>query len=160
MVRSWLACRLGLDGNPLRRRPDKIAACLAALLPAVFLIGASLLSMAAIGWAGRAGAAGLRAERSWRQAPAVLLSATPAAGMVLGHSRGPARLTAPGVLERTGQTPVNTALSAGRPIVPLWLAPAGSRARPRLNQRELLANEAAAALVVTVALGIALLSLA
>jgi hypothetical protein len=45
-------------------------------------------------------------------------------------------------------------------MVPLWLAPAGSRARPRLTHRGLVANEAAAALVATVALGITLLSLA
>jgi hypothetical protein len=31
-----LARRLGLDGNPLRRRTHKIAVCLAALLLAVF----------------------------------------------------------------------------------------------------------------------------
>jgi hypothetical protein len=35
MKTTGLACRLGLDGNPLRRRIDKIAACLAALLMAV-----------------------------------------------------------------------------------------------------------------------------
>jgi hypothetical protein len=40
------------------------------------------------------------------------------------ESRGPGRLTAPGGPERTGQLPVNTGLSAGRPVVPLWLAPA------------------------------------
>lgn len=59
MMRPRLARRLGLDGNPLRRRTDKIAVSLAALLLAVFLIGAPLLSMAAIGWAGRAAAAAL-----------------------------------------------------------------------------------------------------
>jgi hypothetical protein len=160
LMRPRLARRLGLDGNPLRRRTDKIAACLAALLLAVFLIGAPLLSVAAIGWAGRAGAAELRAERSWRQTPAVLLPDTPAAGQILGHSRGPARLTPSGNPERTGQIPVSTGLSVGRPMVPLWLAPAGSRARPGLSHRGLVANEAAAALVATVALSIALLSLA
>ena len=61
MKATWLARKLGLDGNPLRRRTDKIAAWAAALLLAVFLIGAPLLSVAAIGWAGRAGAAGQRA---------------------------------------------------------------------------------------------------
>src|SRR5262249_28655957 len=48
-----LSRRLGLDGNPLRRRTDKIAACAAALLLAAFVIGAPLLSVAAAGWAAR-----------------------------------------------------------------------------------------------------------
>jgi len=53
---SRLARRLGLDGNPLRRRTDKIAARLAALLVAVFVVGAPMLSVAAVSWAGRTGA--------------------------------------------------------------------------------------------------------
>jgi len=44
-----LACRLGLDANPLRRRTDKIATCLAAQLLLVCLVGAPLLGMAAFG---------------------------------------------------------------------------------------------------------------
>jgi hypothetical protein len=71
MKMTRLARGLGLDGNPLRRHTDKIAAWLAALLVAVFLIGAPLLSVAAVGWASRAGAGGQRAQRSWRQVPAV-----------------------------------------------------------------------------------------
>jgi len=78
MKTTRLARRLGLDGNSLRRRTDKIAACLAALLGVVFLIGAPLLSGAAICWAGRAGPAGQRAERSWQQVPAASLQARPA----------------------------------------------------------------------------------
>jgi len=34
----------------LRRRTDKVAACLAALLVAVFLTGAPVMSIAAVGW--------------------------------------------------------------------------------------------------------------
>jgi hypothetical protein len=47
-----LARRLGLDRNPLRRRTDKVAVCLAVLL-AVFVIGAPVLSVAAARRAGR-----------------------------------------------------------------------------------------------------------
>ena len=75
MRTTRLARRLGLDGNPLRRRTDKIAACLAALLLAVFLIGAPVLSVRAVGWAGHTVAAGQQAARSWRQVSAVLLRA-------------------------------------------------------------------------------------
>ena len=52
-----LACWLGLDGNPLRRRIDRLATVLAALLLLVFLVGAPLLAIGAYGWAGRVGAA-------------------------------------------------------------------------------------------------------
>jgi hypothetical protein len=155
-----LARRLGLDGNPLRRRTDKIAACLAALLVAVFLAGAPLLSVAAIGWAGRAGAAGQRAERSWHQVPAVLLQAAPArAGEVLSYSLVPARWSAPGGRVRTGQIPVSTGLAAGR-TVPLWVDAAGSPTGPPLSHWAVLTRVAAAATGATAALGIALLCLA
>jgi hypothetical protein len=88
-----LARRLGLDRNPLRRRTDKVAICLAVLL-AVFVIGAPVLSVAAARRVGRAAAAGQRAARSWRQVPAVLLHATPpltVAGAVSGSPLVPAR---------------------------------------------------------------------
>ena len=67
MMAPRIARRLGLDRNPLRRRADKIAALLAALLVAVFLIGAPMVSAAAIGWAGRSEAAWQHTARSWRQ---------------------------------------------------------------------------------------------
>jgi len=47
MNTTWLSRRLGLDGNPLRGRIDKLAACMAALPMAVFLTGAPMLSVAA-----------------------------------------------------------------------------------------------------------------
>jgi hypothetical protein len=56
MKAVWLARRLGMDGNPLRRRSDRIAVCLGALLVALFLIGAPVLGVAAFGWASHAGA--------------------------------------------------------------------------------------------------------
>jgi len=49
MRRPWLARRLGLDGNPLRRRTDKAASCLVLVLLVVFLTGVPLLSAAAAG---------------------------------------------------------------------------------------------------------------
>ena len=154
--------RLGLDGNPLRRRTDKIAACLAALLIAVFLIGAPLLSVAAAGWAGGAGGAGQQAERSWRQVPAVLLEAAPAptaAGGVMGYSWVRARWTGPDGRVRTGQIPVSTSMAAGR-TVRLWVNAAGFATGPPLSHGAVLAREATAAVLVTAALGIVLLCLA
>jgi hypothetical protein len=78
MKTTWLARRLGLDGNPLRRRSDRIAIYLGALLLATFLIGAPQLSVAAVAWAGHAGAAGPRAEHTGYRVPAVRMSAGPA----------------------------------------------------------------------------------
>jgi hypothetical protein len=158
-----LARRLGLDGNPLRRRTDKMAAWAAALLLAAFLIGAPLLSVAAVGWAGRAAAARLQAERSWHQVPAVLLQAVPppagGAGGLLVHSQVLARWTAPAGRARTGRIPVNGRLAAGR-TVRLWVDAAGSPTAPPLNRHGVATDEVAAAVTATAALGTALLCLA
>jgi hypothetical protein len=160
MRTTWLARKLGLDGNPLRRRTDKIAAGAAALLLAVFLVGAPLLSVAAIGWAGRAGAADQRAERSWHQVPAVLLQAPPApARELVGYSRVQARWTAPDGRARTGQILVSTGLAAGQ-TVPLWVDVAGSPTGPPPTHRAAVASEATAAVVAAAALGVVLLCLA
>jgi len=151
-----LARRLGLDGNPLRRRTDNLAACLAVLLLAVFVIGAPLLSVAA----GRAWVTGRPAERSWRQVPAVLLrAAPPITGWVYTAPTAPARWTAPDGRTRTGRIPVSPGLAAGR-TVSLWVNATGSPTGPPLTNRVVRAREAAAAVFVTVALGWVLLCLA
>jgi hypothetical protein len=158
-----LARRLGLDGNPLRRRTDKIAACAAALLFAAFLIGAPLLSVAAVGWAGRAAAARLQAERSWHQVPAILQQATPpaaaAADGIPVNSQVLAQWTAPEGRVRNGRIPVSGRLTAGR-TVRLWVDAAGSPTAPPLNHRGVAADEDAAAVTATAALATALLCLA
>jgi hypothetical protein len=162
MRTTWIAGKLGLDGNPLRRRTDRIAAGAAILLLAVFLTGAPFLSVAAAGWAARPGAAELRAERSWHQVPAILLQAAPkpaSAGGVLGYSLVLARWIAPDGRARTGRIPVSTGVAAGR-VVRLWVDAAGSPAGPALNDRLVPAYEATAAVIATVTLGIMLLCLA
>jgi hypothetical protein len=132
MRTTWLARKLGLDGNPLRRRTDKIAA----------------------------GAADQRAERSWHQVPAVLLQAPPApARELVGYSRVQARWTAPDGRARTGQILVSTGLAAGQ-TVPLWVDVAGSPTGPPPTHRAAVASEATAAVVAAAALGVVLLCLA
>ena len=160
MTATRLARRLGLDGNPLRRRTDKIAACLAALLLAMFSIGAPVLSIAAIGWAGRTGATGQQAARSWHQVSAVLQQAAPsfsreASGLTLVQ----ARWTAPEGRARSGSIPVSAGLAAGH-TVPLWVDEAGLPTGPPPSHGAVLAREATAGAVATVALGIVLLCLA
>jgi hypothetical protein len=162
MTARRFARRLGLDGNPLRRRTDKVAACLAALLVLAFLIGAPLMSIAAVGWAGRTGATGQSVTRSWRQVPAVPEQAVPARSLsrgVLGHFRVQARWTAPGGRARAAAIPVSAGMAAGRPVPP-WLDAAGRPAGPPRSQRAVLARQAAGAVVATAALGIVLLCLA
>lgn len=161
MKTTRLARRLGLDGNPLRRRTDKIAARLAALLLALFAIGAPVLSVAAVGWAGRAAAAGQQATSSWRQVPAVLLRAAPdpAAGGVFGYSRAWARWIAPDGQVRAGAILVGAGLAAGR-TVRLWVNAAGWPAGPAPDRGAVVAREAVAAAVAAAVLGIALLGLA
>jgi hypothetical protein len=154
MKTTRLARRLGLDGNPLRRRSDKIAACLAALLMAVFLIGAPMLSMAAARWVGHAAAAGQRAARSWRQVPAVLPRGAPppAVGGVFGTSWVMARWTAPDGHERAGRIAVSTSLAAGR-TVQLWVDTAGSPTGPPPRYDAPVASEALAAAFASAVLG-------
>jgi len=158
---TWLARRVGLDHNPLRRPSDKIAAGLAAALMAVFLAGAPVLAAVAVGWAGRATAAEQQAGRSWRQVPAVLEQAAvvPAVMELLGQSRVRARWIAPDGRSRAGQIAVRGALPAGR-TVPLWVDAAGSPTGPPPARRAALARQAAAAVMAVVTLGIALLCLA
>ena len=69
-VTARLARRLGLDRNPLRRRTDRMAVRLTVLLVVVFLAGAPLLSITAVGWAGRAAATEQQAVRAWDQVSA------------------------------------------------------------------------------------------
>jgi len=154
MKKTRLARRLGLDGNPLRRRIDKIAACLAALLMAVFLTGAPMLSVAAARWAGHAAATAQRAARSWHRVPAVLLRGAPlpALGWAFGSSWVPARWTAPDGQERAGRIPVSSRLAAGR-TVRLWVDTAGSPTGPPLSHGAAVASEALAAAFASVALG-------
>jgi len=157
-----IARKLGLDGNTLRRRADKIAARLSALLLAVFLIGTPLLSAAAVGWAGQHGGAELGATRSWHQVPAVLLQGAPAPAATsgaFGNYQVLARWITPDGRARTGRIPVSADMAAGRTVL-LWVDSAGSPTGIPLNRRAVVADEVAAAVVATSGLGIVLLCLA
>jgi hypothetical protein len=158
-----LACRLGLDANPLRRRTDKIATFLAAQLLLVFLVGAPLLAITAYGWAGRVGAAEQRAERSWREVPAVLLKSVPApnslASGLFGYSWVPARWVAPNGQDRSGNIAVDAGMAAGR-TVRIWVDAAGRPTDVPLAHRAVQARAATVAAVATLALVIVLSFLA
>jgi hypothetical protein len=150
-----LACRLGLDANPLRRRTDKIATFLAALLLLVFLVGAPLLAIAAYGWAGRVGAAELRAERSWHTVPAVVLKSVPVqnsfASGLFSYSWVPARWQAPNGQVRTGNIAVEAGIAAGRKVR-IWVDGTGRPTDPPLAPRAVHARATTVALVATLVL--------
>lgn len=154
-----LARRLGLDNNPLRRRTDRIAACLGAGLLTAFLIGAPLLSMAAAHWARHLGAAEQRAQRSWREVSAVLLRNAPVpaafAGGLYGGTWVPARWTAPDGRVRTGQLDVTSGLAAGQKIG-IWVNQAGLPTGPPLTHRAVVSRTVIAAAVAPIVLGIVL----
>lgn len=158
-----LARRLGLDGNPLRRRTDRIGTWLAVQLLVAALVGMPLLGIAAFTWAGHAGAAEQRAERSWREVSAVLLRAVPApesfAGGVFGYSWVPARWTAPDGQVRAGNIPVAVGLAAGR-RVPLWVDGRGTPTDPPLTHRAVLVRAVTAAATAGVLLLLVLSCLA
>jgi hypothetical protein len=154
MKTTRLSRRLGLDGNPMRRRIDKLAACMAALLMAVFLIGAPMLSVAAARWAGtpRPPLSGPRAPGA-RCLPSCCGAAPlPAVGWAFGSSWVTARWTAPDGHERAGRILVSTGLAAGR-TVRLWVDAAGSPTGPPPHYGAPVASEAMAAVLATVALG-------
>jgi hypothetical protein len=159
----WLAARVGLDGNPLRRRTDRIATWLTVQFLVVALIGVPLVAVAAFNWAGRAGAAELRAERSWRVVPAVLLRSVPVtdsfAGGVFGYAWVPARWTAPDGRVRSGDIPVEVGLPAGR-RVPMWVDATGMPTDVPLTHRAVEARAASAAAVASILLLLVLSCLA
>jgi hypothetical protein len=133
MKTTWLARRLGLDGNPLRRRSDRIAIHLGILLLAVFLIGAPQLSVTAMAWAGHAGAAGPQAGHDGHRHSAARIPPGPTRTMVVGGAYGYDKILA-------GQTALDV--------------------RPRTGHFAVVAREATAAVVATATLGIMLLCLA
>jgi hypothetical protein len=132
-----LARRLGLDGNPLRRRTDKIATCLAFLLVAVFLVGAPWLSVAAVGWAGHSETAAQQ-TRSWYQVQA-------------------RRFATDGRAKADG-SPAIAGSAAGRTIR-LPTDETGSPAGSAPSRSAVLAREVAAVVLAPVVLGIVLLCL-
>jgi len=157
LTRTRLVRRLGLDGNSLRRRTDKVAACLAGLLLAIFLIGAPLLSVAAAHWAGGGGPQ--QAGRSPHQVLAVLLRAAPDTATCTGAGPGycwvPAQWTTPDGKARVGRIPVSTGPPAGS-TVRLSVNAAGTPIAPPPSPSTLAAREATAVVLTTCALGIAI----
>jgi hypothetical protein len=124
---SRIAIRLGLDGNPLRRRIDKISVLSTAGLLAVFLAAAPVASVAVAHAVTGAATAEQHDERTWRQVEAVL---TQGAVVPPGEYNGGydswtwARWTTPAGHPMDGVIAAPSGARAGT-RVPIWITPSG-----------------------------------
>jgi hypothetical protein len=136
MKRRRLATRLGLDGNSLRRRTDRIAAYGTVGLLVVLLVAGPILAIFAGHWAYRWSMSQRQGQRSWREATAVLLQKAPVdpGSFDASGSWTPARWTPPGEHARDGMIPVAAGTPAGSRIR-IWLDRSGHWAGPPLRQQ-------------------------
>jgi hypothetical protein len=124
-----LSRRLGLDGNPLRRRADKIEAWLTPVAIAVFLALCPVVAIGISAWVHADNAAANRAEHSWHTVKAVLLQPAPGPAESDGGANTwtvwtRARWSVGGV-QRTGAVPVPAKSPAGSTHT-VWLNRAGA----------------------------------
>jgi hypothetical protein len=163
-IRPWLVRKLALDGNPLRRRSDRVEAWIMCGLLAAFLIAVPLVAIAAGHWTDRAGVREQRAQRSWHQADAVLLQSAPR-DLVLayGHpwlsGKALARWHGPGRRVHVGAVTVPLGASAGD-TVRIWVNASGAPVGHPLRREQLLLRVAAVVALALVALALGVLGLA
>jgi hypothetical protein len=134
-VMTWkkLARRLGTDGNPLRRRTDRIEAWLLPAAAAAFLALSPLVAGGTGSLVRTDIAAARQAEHSWHHVPAVVLKpvAGPASAADTWTVWAPARWTAAGG-RHVANVPVPARTSAGS-LVTVWLDRAGKVELPPLT---------------------------
>jgi hypothetical protein len=163
MKRIYLARRLGLDGNRLRRRSDKVSIGLVAGVLAAFLMGAPFLAIGAANWAEHIALAELQTQRSWRQVPAVLLQdASPAENIYGGYFTSTwvkARWTAPNRQIRSGEITAMPGLTAGQRVL-IWVDAAGTPMGPPMSHHAVSIRRSVTAAFAVVMLGLALAYLA
>lgn len=133
--RGRLAAWLGLDGNELRRRTDRITAWGRALLLAAFVVGAPVASVAAGHVAYRAFTAEQHRQQSWHQVTAVVLQSVPAK-VDFYYGGGPwawSRWAGPAGRPEKGMVPVDGGVRAGSRI-PIWVDASGQWSGPPLSR--------------------------
>jgi hypothetical protein len=135
-VRTRLGRRLGMDGNPLRRRSDLLAAWLWPAAIALFLVLAPLAMAAGNWWAHSGASPAQTAARSWHEVPGVLDQAVPGPLMPANGADSwmtwtPAHWSEAGQ-ELSGLVPAVSGTPAGR-TVPVWLNQAGKVQMPPLS---------------------------
>lgn len=158
-IAGWL----GADGNPLRRRTDRVEGAIRLLLLLAFLACGPLLASATGTMTQSAGLRQIRQQQSWRQVPAVLLRPAPQpyyAYSSMTTYRAPGRWLAPTGVVKVGQVPTPAGLPAGA-IVRIWVDASGRlTGRAPLKTRVVVIRTVLAELVTMTGLAIALLVLA
>jgi hypothetical protein len=122
-----LAGWIGADGNPLRRRTDRVESTLRVLLVLAFLAGGPLLASQAGRWTQALGQREIRRQHSWQQVDAVLLQVAPQPFYSSGSMAiywVPGRWQAPSGARRIGEVPTPAGLPAGA-SVRIWVNDAG-----------------------------------
>lgn len=156
---AHLARSLGLDGNPLRRRSDKVSVGLVAGAILAFLIGAPFLAAATASWAGHAATAEWQTQHSRRQVPAVLLKdAKTPESIYSGYFYGTwvqARWSAPDGRARSGEILALPGLLAGQKVL-LWVDAAGTPTGPPMTHQAVSVRKIFTATFTVVMLGVAL----
>jgi hypothetical protein len=156
---SRIAIRLGLDGNPLRRRIDKASALGTAGLLAVFLGAAPVASIAVANAVGAATAAEQHNQRTWQMVQAVLLqNAAIAPGQYDGgyDSWTWAKWTTPAGHPMKGLVEAHAGAEAGTRI-PIWISPSGRWAGTPLGRGTAELRVALAITATIIMLALALL---
>jgi hypothetical protein len=159
---QWLAARLGLDSNPLRRRTDRLEGWIGAALLVALLIGAPLLAVVAGNLTAAAGMRELRAQRSWHQVSAVVLLSAPdiAPGYSYSDIGGwaEARWQAAGGRTHVGVVAVPDGARAGS-AVRIWVNSSGQAAGFPVRRAQVAVWVITAVVLPPLALGLVLVIL-
>ena len=150
---AWMARRLGLDRNPLRRGTDRIEAALRLVLMVLLVAGVPLAAVLA---GQRADHAAL--NRAYREqaadhlVTAVLLQQAPATGTPDPYTSVQttwvsARWQPPGLPARTGEVLATAGARKGS-TVQTWIDPSGAITDPPLDHRD-IAGDVCIAVVAT-----------
>jgi hypothetical protein len=159
--RTRLSRALGLDGNPLRRRADRLEIVIAVGLSALFLICAPVLAVLAGRWTYEAGRAQQHAERAWHQVMAVTLQAPPSADQYAAAWADigvPARWVAPDGQRRVGEIAAWAGIRTGE-SVRVWVNGSGWPTGPPLSARQLSARVFGVVALVPTVLAMVLLGI-
>lgn len=154
-----LARRMGCDGNPLRRRYDRIEAWLLPAALVVFLALCPLVVDITAMWMRADNAAVQRAELTWRPVSAVLLQAVPGPeqtdhGANTWTTWAPATWTFAGK-RYTGDIPVTSGTPAGSTVT-AFLGKSGQVEQPALSAAQLGARATTAAMMTLLVVAVVL----
>ena len=139
------------DDNPLRRGVDRAEALIMLVLLAAALALIPLAAVVSARMAGSAASHELRAERSWRQVPAVLQEGASAGVLSFDGPAGSSWVRVSwqqAGRPHTGDIAVSLAARKGDRVM-IWVTSDGQLAHPPLSKSDVGAQEAAAALTTS-----------